>query len=438
MRLGGRGPGRRGESRTAGIATATRLDPHTACGYHALGTLAAAPGARARVVLSTASPYKFPRAVAGALGLFCPPDDFACMKVLEKGDRDLRARATRRAAGQGRPAHRRRRHRRHGRVRGARRREAVATRATTAREGRLALKKEPHMIKTIVPATNANLGIGYDTLGMAVSLYSHFTFERADTLETTGCPEEFQNEDNLVYVSFADALREWGEEPFPVRLHIETEVPAPRAAWARARPAWSRASWAAAALTGHTVDRAELVRIATAVEGHPDNVAPAILGGAVCSFTARGRPPPLPALRGERSPALHHRRSPVRGAYEPGTQGRATAGRTRRRRMADGPHRRHDARPGDGRPRTHRRGQRRPSARALSPSAHPRLRGDPRHMPGRRCGTLWISGSGSTLMAVTDDTIVAKFLQVRLREAFPACETHILTCDTEGAQIEYL
>ena len=52
--------------------------------------------------------------------------------------------------------------------------------------------------------------------------------------------------------------------------------------------------------------------------------------------------------------------------------------------------------------------------------------------------TIWISGSGSTLMAVTDDTIVAKFLQVRLREQFPACETHILTCDTEGAQIEYL
>ena len=45
---------------------------------------------------------------------------------------------------------------------------------------------------------------------------------------------------------------------------------------------------AAAALTGHTVDRAELVRIATEVEGHPDNVAPAILGGAVCSFTPEG------------------------------------------------------------------------------------------------------------------------------------------------------
>ena len=41
-------------------------------------------------------------------------------------------------------------------------------------------------------------------------------------------------------------------------------------------------------------------------------------------------------------------------------------------------------------------------------------------------------------MAVTDDTIVAKFLQVRLQESFPGCTTHILTCDTEGAQIEYL
>ena len=84
------------------------------------------------------------------------------------------------------------------------------------------------MIKITVPATSANLGIGYDTLGMAVSLYSHFTFDRADSLQITGCPEEFQNENNLVYVSFVDALREWGVDPFPVKLHIETEVPVAR------------------------------------------------------------------------------------------------------------------------------------------------------------------------------------------------------------------
>ena len=49
-----------------------------------LEELPASPGTAARVLLSTASPYKFPRAVAGALGLFCPPSDFACMDVLAK------------------------------------------------------------------------------------------------------------------------------------------------------------------------------------------------------------------------------------------------------------------------------------------------------------------------------------------------------------------
>lgn len=60
------------------------IDPHTACGYHVLEQVPAAPAARARVLLSTASPYKFPRAVAESLGLNVPADDFACMEVLAK------------------------------------------------------------------------------------------------------------------------------------------------------------------------------------------------------------------------------------------------------------------------------------------------------------------------------------------------------------------
>ena len=58
------------------------MDPHTACGYHALEQVAPALGSRARVLLSTASPYKFPRAVAEAIGLDVPADDFACMDAL--------------------------------------------------------------------------------------------------------------------------------------------------------------------------------------------------------------------------------------------------------------------------------------------------------------------------------------------------------------------
>ena len=113
------------------------------------------------------------------------------------------------------------------------------------------------MIKITVPATSANLGIGYDTLGMAVSLYSHFTFARADKLAITGCPEEFQNENNLVYVSFVDALAAWGEPAFPVAIDIQTDVPVARGLGSSSTCVVA-GIMAAAALTGHTVDRAEL------------------------------------------------------------------------------------------------------------------------------------------------------------------------------------
>lgn len=293
------------------------------------------------------------------------------------------------------------------------------------------------MIKITVPATSANLGIGYDTLGMAVSLYSHFAFERAETLQITGCPEEFQNEGNLVYVSFVDALREWGVEPFPVRLHIETEVPVARGLGSSSTCVVA-GIMAAAALTRHTVDRAELVRIATAVEGHPDNVAPAILGGAVCSFTPEGGLPRclrygvserlrfitvIPPYEVHTSDARKVVPQEVPLSDAVWQMGRI-AGMTRGLETGDLAL---IADANDDR-------LQEPYRRALIPD-YEAIRAT--CLDGG-AGTLWISGSGSTLMAVTDDTIVAKFLQVRLRETFPDCETHILTCDTQGAQIEYL
>ncbi|OTA26194.1 threonine synthase [Alloscardovia macacae] len=57
------------------------IDPHTACAYHALSVTEGTPTAP-RVVLSTASPYKFPRAVLSALGVEAPESDFACMDAL--------------------------------------------------------------------------------------------------------------------------------------------------------------------------------------------------------------------------------------------------------------------------------------------------------------------------------------------------------------------
>lgn len=57
------------------------IDPHTACAYHTLNTTDSTPMAP-RVILSTASPYKFPHAVLQALGIEAPESDFACMDAL--------------------------------------------------------------------------------------------------------------------------------------------------------------------------------------------------------------------------------------------------------------------------------------------------------------------------------------------------------------------
>lgn len=293
------------------------------------------------------------------------------------------------------------------------------------------------MIKVTVPATSANLGIGYDTLGMAVSLYSHFTFDHADTLTITGCPEEFQNRDNMVYVAFEQALEQWGMEPFPISIDIQTEIPVARGLGSSSTCVVA-GIMGAAALTRRTVTREELVAMATALEGHPDNVAPALLGAAVCSFTPEGELPRclrynvserlrfitiIPPYEVHTSEAREVVPQEVPLSTAVWQMGRV-AGLTRGLETGDTEL---IAAANDDRLQEPYRRKLIPDYDAIRATC---LEGGAK--------TIWISGSGSTLMAVTDDTIVAKFLQVRLREQFPTCDTHILTCDTQGAQIEYL
>lgn len=293
------------------------------------------------------------------------------------------------------------------------------------------------MIKVTVPATSANLGIGYDTLGMAVSLYSHFTFDHAHTLTITGCPEEFQNRDNMVYVAFEQALEQWGMEPFPISIDIQTEIPVARGLGSSSTCVVA-GIMGAAALTRRTVTREELVAMATALEGHPDNVAPALLGAAVCSFTPEGQLPRclrynvserlrfitiIPPYEVHTSEARKVVPQEVPLSTAVWQMGRI-AGLTRGLETGDTEL---IAAANDDRLQEPYRRKLIPDYDAIRATC---LEGGAK--------TIWISGSGSTLMAVTDDTIVAKFLQVRLREQFPTCETHILTCDTQGAQIEYL
>ena len=139
-----------------------------------------------------------------------------------------------------------------------------------------------------VPATSANLGPGYDCMGLALSMYSEFTFEEAESFSVTGCPEEFQNEDNLVLVAYRKAFGAAGKEPRPVKLSIAADVPV-------ARGLGSSSACIIAGLLGANrmlgdiLNTQELLTLATGIEGHPDNVAPALLGGLTSSVFEKGQ-----------------------------------------------------------------------------------------------------------------------------------------------------
>ena len=71
-----------------------------------------------------------------------------------------------------------------------------------------------------VPATSANIGVGYDTLGLAFNLRAKITFRESPTLIIDGCPEQFRNDDNLVWTSYIRACEKLGEEPTPKHITI--------------------------------------------------------------------------------------------------------------------------------------------------------------------------------------------------------------------------
>ena len=142
---------------------------------------------------------------------------------------------------------------------------------------------KPTRVRVQVPATSANLGVGFDCLGMALDLMASFSFEVADELEIYGCEERFATPDNLTWTSYVRACDELGEKARPVRLGIHSDIPLSGGLGSSAACAVAGVV-AAQLLTGHDFDEDFTLRMATAIEGHPDNVAPAVLGGLVSSF----------------------------------------------------------------------------------------------------------------------------------------------------------
>jgi len=140
-----------------------------------------------------------------------------------------------------------------------------------------------------VPGTSANLGPGFDTLGVALDLVNVVRVEPAERWEMIvrgeGADRLTLGDRNLLYRAMTTAARRWGFEAPPARLLCSNLVPLSRGLGSSS--AAIVAGLLIAARLGHQERPAnELLHLASEIEGHPDNVAPALLGGVqVCALS---------------------------------------------------------------------------------------------------------------------------------------------------------
>ena len=141
-----------------------------------------------------------------------------------------------------------------------------------------------------VPATTANLGPGFDAFGCALSLYTDVTFEETDSgLEITGCDESYTGPDNLAYTAYCAVLASLDEAVGGVKIHIESQIPICRGLGSSAALLVAGAM-GANVLRGNRLSTQGLLNITNAMEGHPDNLAPAFYGGLTASMVDNGLP----------------------------------------------------------------------------------------------------------------------------------------------------
>jgi len=151
-----------------------------------------------------------------------------------------------------------------------------------------------------VPATLANLGSGFDALGVALDLYLEVEAEPSEKdaflYEGEG---QVEGTDNLIHEGYRAGMRALGLELFPIRIRAFNPIPL-----ARGMGSSSAALVAGVALadrlSGGGLGREGVFRVAARLEGHPDNVAPAVFGGFVAALSDPPLAIPLPRPEGLR------------------------------------------------------------------------------------------------------------------------------------------
>lgn len=148
-----------------------------------------------------------------------------------------------------------------------------------------------------VPATTANIGPGFDCLGMALPLYNTITIEETvlpgtgieiNVIAESAAIDELSlehiplDENSLVYKAVELLYNSIGQTPSELKINIHSNIPVARGLGSSASVIVG-ALIAANELLGKPADEVALLSIACEIEGHPDNITPAIVGGLVLS-----------------------------------------------------------------------------------------------------------------------------------------------------------
>jgi homoserine kinase len=138
------------------------------------------------------------------------------------------------------------------------------------------------------PATTANLGPGFDIFGAALSLYNEFCAELVDDgkggkfiLKGEGHKSLPKNDKNLVWKAMKEAFKVLGDTKYDLRnlnISVNTAIPLSGGLGSSAS-AIVGGIFLANALCGYKLNKSQITELAIKIEGHPDNVAPAVFGG---------------------------------------------------------------------------------------------------------------------------------------------------------------
>lgn len=146
------------------------------------------------------------------------------------------------------------------------------------------------MIQVRVPATSANMGSGYDSIGIALNLYNTFYMEESDTIDisSTHGDDVPTDESNLIYQCAKKIYDICGKPLYGLKIVEDCAIPQTRG-MGSSSACTVAGIIGANAMLGNPLDQQNILDLAATIEGHPDNSTPAILGGFCAALLEYGK-----------------------------------------------------------------------------------------------------------------------------------------------------